>query len=110
MCVLEENSIHIADISTIYKDITDFLPDVYTNNNASSLRLGISYQRIFSDRLNKDAVYDFLLSVSPYDYVVDEILNHLCKEWYTLLQRLLLEHLSGGEFADMSAEMRASTQ
>ena len=108
--VLEDDSIHIADVSDIYQVVVEFLRDVFTHNNASSLRSGSSYPRIFEGRLNKDKVYDSLMQVSPYDDLVDEILIHLCRDWCALLERLLADHLPGGQFAVMTDEKRQCTE
>lgn len=109
--LLEDDTISISQLDSVYTEIVLFLK-ACSNDDAhvQLLREGLNRPFCLTNLVNEDYVYDYIMQNYAYDHLVDNILKQLCKDWSSLLERLVKDHLPDGKFHTMSQKDVEETQ
>ena len=101
--VLEKRDISIFDMSSNYSELQESFRSWSTDT--SPLLDGSAHPFASATVDLRDAVTSRLLEPENCDGVTQDVLQHLCTAYVTLLNRLLVDHLPGGKFHAPSDEL-----
>jgi len=102
--VLEDKDVSITDMNVKYLQLVTFLDD--SSKNTQSFMNGELLVFGENTYVEKDEIYNSLVTSDQYDNIVEVFLQVLLPTLCTVSRNLFVDHLPGGKFHEISPDMK----